>query len=126
MLAPLAGFHSTHQAGSAGSENDDVVFLIHAGMSLAGLPSHRRYGNHRHLDQRRPGFADWEFSDCEFNDCRNVTICQRCCSGSFDQTGMPRRTTPLVSIQNSVPDVACCTSSRSKPGPFLVPPAFLP
>ena len=28
--APLAGFDGTHQAGSACSENDDVVFLIHA------------------------------------------------------------------------------------------------
>ena len=37
--APLAGFHGTHQAGSAASENDDVVFPIHAGMSLAGLAS---------------------------------------------------------------------------------------
>jgi hypothetical protein len=44
MLAPLAGFHSTHQAGSARSENDDVVFLSHAGMSLAGLPSYLHYG----------------------------------------------------------------------------------
>ena len=26
----LAGFDGTHQAGSACSENDDVVFLIHA------------------------------------------------------------------------------------------------
>ena len=44
MPAPLAGFHSKHQAGSVGSENDDVVFLSHAGMSLAGLPSYRHYG----------------------------------------------------------------------------------
>jgi hypothetical protein len=47
--APLAGFHSTHQAGSAGPENDDVVFpihagLIHAAMSLAGLANCWRYG----------------------------------------------------------------------------------
>ena len=27
-----AGFHGAHQAGSAGSENDDVGFLIHAGL----------------------------------------------------------------------------------------------
>jgi len=32
----LASFNGTHQAGRAGSENDDVVFPIHAGMSLAG------------------------------------------------------------------------------------------
>jgi hypothetical protein len=30
--ASLAGFEGTHQAGSARSENDDVVFLIRAGM----------------------------------------------------------------------------------------------
>src|SRR5258708_3040636 len=29
---PLPGFNGTHQASSAGSENDDVVFLIHAGL----------------------------------------------------------------------------------------------
>ncbi len=34
--AALAGLNGTHQAGRAGSENDDVVFPIHAGMSLAG------------------------------------------------------------------------------------------
>jgi hypothetical protein len=28
--APFSGFDSTHQAGRARSENDDVVFLIHA------------------------------------------------------------------------------------------------
>ena len=32
MPAPLSGFNGTHQASSAGSENDDVVFLIHAGL----------------------------------------------------------------------------------------------
>ena len=47
--APLAGFYGTHQAGSAGTENDDVVFPIHAGliharMSLAGLASCGRCG----------------------------------------------------------------------------------
>jgi len=30
--APLAGFDSTHQAGSASPENNDVVFPIHAGL----------------------------------------------------------------------------------------------
>ena len=34
--APLAGFHGTHQARSAGSENDRVVWEVHAEMSLAG------------------------------------------------------------------------------------------
>ena len=34
--ATLAGLNGTHQAGRTGSENDDVVFPIHAGMSLAG------------------------------------------------------------------------------------------
>src|SRR5580658_11380667 len=33
--ATLAGFDGTHQPGSAGSENDDVVFPIHAEVSLA-------------------------------------------------------------------------------------------
>jgi hypothetical protein len=28
--APLPGFEGTHQAGRAGSENDDIVFLTHA------------------------------------------------------------------------------------------------
>jgi hypothetical protein len=78
------------------------------------------------LDQRSAGFSDGELDGRNFNDCKNVTICQRCCSGSLDQTGMPRRTTPLLRIQNSVPGVACCTSSRSKLGPFLVPPALIP
>src|SRR5260370_41545815 len=44
MPAPLSGFDGTHQASSAGSENDDVVFLIHARMSLAGLASGGRCG----------------------------------------------------------------------------------
>ncbi len=30
--APLSRFHRTHQAGRAGSEDDDVVFLIHAAL----------------------------------------------------------------------------------------------
>ena len=34
--APLARFHGTHQAGSARSENDDVVSLIHLITSLTG------------------------------------------------------------------------------------------
>src|ERR1017187_2858177 len=47
--APLPGFEGTHQAGRAGSENDDIVFLIHAGMihvwtSLTGPASGPRYG----------------------------------------------------------------------------------
>jgi hypothetical protein len=36
IAASLAGFNGTHQAGRAGPENDDVVFPIHAGMSLTG------------------------------------------------------------------------------------------
>jgi hypothetical protein len=40
--APLAGFNGTHQASRAGSENDDVAFPIHAGMSLAGAASQWR------------------------------------------------------------------------------------
>jgi len=40
--AALASFNGTHQAGRAGSENDDVVFPIHAGMSLAGAASQWR------------------------------------------------------------------------------------
>jgi hypothetical protein len=42
--APLPGFNGTHQASSASSENDDIVFLIHARMSLAGLASGGRCG----------------------------------------------------------------------------------
>lgn len=34
--APLASFDGTHQAGSACSENDDVVVLFHAETRLAG------------------------------------------------------------------------------------------
>ncbi len=44
--AALAGFNGTHQAGRAGSENDDVVFPIHAGMSLAGAARQWRSGVH--------------------------------------------------------------------------------
>lgn len=40
------------------------------------------------------------------NDLMNVMICQRSGSGNFDQTGIPRRTTPFVRIQKSVPGVA--------------------
>ncbi len=46
-------------------------------------------------------------------------------AGSLDQTGMPRRTTPLVRIQKSVPGVACCTSSARRFGAFL-PPSAVP
>jgi hypothetical protein len=42
-----------------------------------------------------------------FNDFRNVTISQRCGSGSFDQTGMPCHTTPFVKTQKSAPGAAC-------------------
>lgn len=55
-----------------------------------------------------------------------VTSCQRWGSGSFDQTGIPRRTTPLVRIQKIVPGVACCTSSACKLGAFLLPSAVGP
>jgi hypothetical protein len=34
------------------------------------------------------------------------TSCQRCGSGSFDQTGIPFRTTPFVNIQKIAPGVA--------------------
>jgi hypothetical protein len=30
--ATLAGFHGTDQAGGAGSQNDDVIFPIHAAL----------------------------------------------------------------------------------------------
>ena len=48
-----------------------------------------------------------------------LTSCQRWGSGSLDHTGIPRRTTPLLKSQNSVPGVACCTSGASRLGPFL-------
>ena len=48
------------------------------------------------------------------SDFRKLTSCQRCGSGSLDQTGMPRRTTPFVRIQKSVPGVACCTGSEGR------------
>src|SRR5712675_3309342 len=54
------------------------------------------------------------------------TSCQRCGSGNFDHTGMPRRTTPLVKIQNTVPGVARCISSARKLGAFFVPSAVSP
>src|SRR5258708_39888560 len=54
------------------------------------------------------------------------TSCQRCGSGNFDHTGMPRRTTPLVKIQNSVPGGACCTSRARKLGALRPPSAFSP
>ena len=40
------------------------------------------------------------------SDFRKDTICQRCGSGSFDHTGIPRRTTPLVNTQKSAPGAA--------------------
>src|SRR5215471_4014971 len=55
-----------------------------------------------------------------------LTSCQRCGSGSLDQTGIPRRTTPLVSSQNRAPGLACCTSSERRLGPFLPPSAVAP
>jgi hypothetical protein len=39
-------------------------------------------------------------------DLMKLTSCQRCDSGSLDQTGMPRRTTPLVSIEKMAPGAA--------------------
>jgi len=35
--APLPGFNGTHQASGSGSENNDVVFLIHAGLIHTGM-----------------------------------------------------------------------------------------
>ena len=96
--------------------------------------NHRGHRGHRgprstlsefSLDHSGAGWAGG-FVECGFNDCRKVTICQRWGSGSFDQTGMPCRTTPLVTIQKSVPDDACRTSGRNRLGARLVPPAFSP
>src|SRR5258708_4941685 len=55
------------------------------------------------------------------SDLIKLTICQRCGSGSFDQTGMPRRTTPFVRTQKIAPGVALCTSSARRLGAFSVP-----
>ncbi len=55
-----------------------------------------------------------------------MTICQRCASGSFDQAGIPWRTTPLVKIQKISPGVACCTPPARRLGPLLEPPADSP
>src|SRR5882762_11264113 len=54
------------------------------------------------------------------------TSCQRCGSGNFDQTGMPRRTTPLVKIQNTAPGGALWTSIARKLGAFFPPSADSP
>src|SRR6266403_937611 len=54
------------------------------------------------------------------------TSCQRCGSGNFDHTGMPRRTTPLVRIQNTAPGVALWTSIARKLGAFFPPSADSP
>src|SRR5271165_6720462 len=60
------------------------------------------------------------------NDLMKLTNCHRWASGSLDQTGIPLRTTPLVSSQNNVPELACCTSSASRLGAFLPPSAISP
>ena len=60
------------------------------------------------------------------NDFMKRTICQRSGSGSLDQSGIPRRTTPFDRIQNSAPGVACCTCSFNRLGPLFVPCAFIP
>src|SRR6267154_5017717 len=54
------------------------------------------------------------------------TSCQRCGSGNFDHTGMPRRTTPLVKIQNTAPGVALWISTARKLGAFFPPSAASP
>src|SRR6267154_4095787 len=54
------------------------------------------------------------------------TSCQRCGSGNFDHTGMPRRTTPLVKIQNTAPGAAFWTSTARKLGAFFPPSANSP
>src|SRR5712672_1896146 len=54
------------------------------------------------------------------------TSCQRCGSGNFDHTGMPRRTTPLVRIQNTAPGAALWTSIARKLGAFFPPSADSP
>src|SRR5882762_3325589 len=54
------------------------------------------------------------------------TSCQRCGSGNLDHTGMPRRTTPLVRIQNTAPGVALWTSTARKLGAFFPPSAASP
>src|SRR5712675_2151832 len=54
------------------------------------------------------------------------TSCQRCGSGNLDHTGMPRRTTPLVKIQNTAPGGAPWTSIARKLGAFFPPSADSP
>ena len=87
--APFPAFEGTHQAGRAGSENDDIVFLIHAITSLTGsarvgtgalarpsraqarqspaatatLVSFWPATNASRLDQRSVGFSDGEPDD---------------------------------------------------------------
>ena len=73
------------------------------------------------MDGAGPRVQRETVDNCEtleaLNDLRNATICQRWGSGSLDQSGMPRRTTPLVRIQNSFLQQTC---------PLFVPPAFIP
>src|SRR5256885_13597653 len=54
------------------------------------------------------------------------TNCQRWGSGSFDQTGIFFRTTPLVNSQKRVPGVALWTSLTTRLGAFGEPSADLP
>ena len=60
------------------------------------------------------------------SDLMKLTSCQRCGSGSFDQTGIPFRTTPFVRIQKIAPGSAFRISTARKLGPFLPPSAESP
>lgn len=40
------------------------------------------------------------------SDLMKLTSCHRCGSGNLDQTGMPQRTTPFVTIQKIAPGAA--------------------
>src|SRR5260370_16883411 len=54
------------------------------------------------------------------------TSCQRCGSGNLDHTGMPRRTTPLVKIQNTAPPGAPSISTPPTPRALFPPPPHSP
>src|SRR5713101_6509658 len=76
------------------------------------------------------GFCGTDSAACEDettpSDFMYETSCQRCGSGNLDHTGMPRRTTPLVRIQNTAPGVALWISTARKLGAFFPPSANSP